>query len=151
VELPDGVAVVVIVIGFSDEDATIGSVTPLHRFVVSEKTQHESVLFGELAAQYEHNEPRFDVNPQLSDWFSTASIQLVVNESAGRAQFVKSARTCVSAPESAVPQTLLAVISCSLSAYAAQESAHKGLAASPARLHGWTEFCTMALQRTLVV
>ena len=65
VPVPDGVVEAVAVIGFSDEDATIGSCTPWHRSVVLENTQHESVLFGELAAQYEHSDPRFDVKPQL--------------------------------------------------------------------------------------
>ena len=78
-------------------------------------------------------------------------MQLPVKESAGRAQLVKSARICVSAPESAVPQVSLAVISCSLSAYEAHDSAHSGRAASPESPHGCIEFCTIALQSTLVV
>ena len=44
----------------------IGSVTPLHRVVTSEKTQHEFVLFCELAAHIAQSEPRFDEYPQLS-------------------------------------------------------------------------------------
>ena len=44
----------------------IGSVTSLHRVVTSEKTQHESVLFLELASHMAQSEPRFDENPQLS-------------------------------------------------------------------------------------
>lgn len=141
----------VIVIGFSDDEAMIGRATFWHREVVSEKTQQESVLLGELAAQYEHSEPMLLVYPQLSGWFSTASMQLPVNELAGSAQFVKSARIWVRAPSPAVPQTSLAVISCSLSAYDAQDSAHSGLVASPVRPHGWMEFWIMALQMTLVV
>lgn len=65
VEVAEGDDVAVIVIGFSFEEATTGSVTPLHRVVASENTQHESVLFGELAEQYEHSDPTLDVNPQL--------------------------------------------------------------------------------------
>jgi hypothetical protein len=37
--------------GCIDEVATIGKTTLLQRFVVLEKTQQESVAFGELAAQ----------------------------------------------------------------------------------------------------
>lgn len=77
--------------------------------------------------------------------------QELVNESAGSAQFVKSARICVSASASGFAQTLLLVISSSLSAYEAHVSAQRGRVASPVRLHGVMEFCTMALQRTLVV
>lgn len=46
--------------------ATMGKTTPSQRVSVSEKTQHESVAFGELTAQYEHNPPRLDEKPQLS-------------------------------------------------------------------------------------
>ena len=56
----DVVLVKVILIRFSDADATIGNETPLHIEVELEKTQHESVEFGELAAQYPHSPPRFD-------------------------------------------------------------------------------------------
>ena len=45
--------------------ATIGSTTFLHIEVVLEKTQHESVAFGELAAQYAQSEPVLDSNPQF--------------------------------------------------------------------------------------
>ena len=78
-------------------------------------------------------------------------MQLPVSESAGSAQLVKSARICESALSPAEPQILLAVISCSLSAYAAHESAHSGAAASPLRPQGVIEFCMIALQSTLVV
>lgn len=37
--------------GCMDEVATMGRTTLSHRFVVLEKTQQESVAFGELAAQ----------------------------------------------------------------------------------------------------
>lgn len=100
--------------GASDADAITGSVTPLQRVVVSEKTQQESVAFGELAEQYEQRPARFVVKPQSSGWFATASMQLPVMELAGRAQFVKSARICVSAFAPALPQMSLAAIFCSL-------------------------------------
>ena len=129
----------------------IGNVTSLQRVVVSEKTQHESVAFRELVEQYAQRLPRFDVKPQLFGWFSTASMQDPVSALAGRAQLVKSARIWVRASFPTDPQTLLAVISCSLSAYWAHDCAHNGRAASPERLHALMEFCTMALQRTLVV
>jgi len=74
-----------------------------------------------------------------------------VKESAGSAQFVKSARICVSAPEPALPHTSLAVISCSLCAYSAQDAAHNGATASPVRSQGCAEFCMIALQSTVVV
>ena len=54
------------VTGCSDEDATIGRVTPLHRVVVLENTQQESVEFGEVSEQYEHSPPKFEPKPQLS-------------------------------------------------------------------------------------
>lgn len=149
--VPDIVWVAVIVIGFNADVAMIGSSTLLQRDVVSENTQHESVEFGELDAQYEQSPPRFDVKPQLSGWFSTASIQDPMSEVAGSAQLVKSARICETAPVPAVPQMLLAVISCSLSAYDAHDSAQSGRVASPDRLHGVIEFCIIALQSTLVV
>lgn len=41
----------VIVTGLNADVATTGSLTPLHLVSVSENTQHESVAFGELAAQ----------------------------------------------------------------------------------------------------
>lgn len=50
----DGVAEEVLVLvksGCSDEVAVIARTTPEHRISVLEKTQHESVAFGELAAQ----------------------------------------------------------------------------------------------------
>lgn len=73
------------------------------------------------------------------------------SELAGKAQLVKSARIWESALSPVVPHTLLAEISCSLCAYSAQESAHNGVIASPLKLHGVIEFCTMALHITLAV
>jgi hypothetical protein len=86
------VEVIVIVTGSSDEEATIGKVTSVQRFVVLEKTQHESVAFGELAAQYPHSPPRFEEKPQSSGSFCDPSMHEPVSESAGSAQLVKSAR-----------------------------------------------------------
>jgi hypothetical protein len=43
------------------------------------------------------------------------------------------------------------VISCSLWAYSAHESAQRGRVASLSSPQGSAEFCIMALQRTLVV
>jgi len=57
-ELP---VVKVVTIACNDDDAITGSATPTHLSVVSEKTQHESVEFGELAPQYEHSSPRFEL------------------------------------------------------------------------------------------
>ena len=62
------------------------------------------------------------------------------SESAGNAQFVKSARICESAPVSGFAQTLLLVMSSSLCAYDAHVSAQSGLVASPVRVHGVIEF-----------
>lgn len=84
--------------------ATTGSTTPSHLVSVSEKTQHESVELGELAAQYEHRLPKLDEYPQLSGSFITPSIQLPLNESAGSAQLVKSARIWLMALEPVLPQ-----------------------------------------------
>lgn len=44
----------------------MGSLTSLHRVVVLENTQQESVAFGELAPQYEQRAPRFELKPQSS-------------------------------------------------------------------------------------
>lgn len=55
------VADAVIVTGCREAVATIGSETPLHRLVVFENTQHESVAFGELIEQYEQSPPRLSV------------------------------------------------------------------------------------------
>jgi hypothetical protein len=141
----------VVTICCSADDAITGRDTSEHRVVVFEKTQHESVALGELAEQYEHSDPRFESNPQLSGSFLTASMQAPVNESAGSAQLVKSARICVSAYELGLSHTLLATISCSLCAYSAHESAQSGLESLADRSHGAAEFCTIALQSTLMV
>lgn len=118
VDSPVGVvpSLVVRVVTICDkaDEAITGSATFSHRSSVSEKTQHESVAFGELDEQYMHKEPRFELKPQSSGSFSTAEMHSPLNEFAGSAQLVKSARICVRASESALPQTSLAVISCSL-------------------------------------
>lgn len=143
--------------GCIEEVATTGKTTFAHRVSLSEKTQHESVEFGELEAQYEHKLPVLSEKPQLLGWFVTPSIQVPVNESAGSAQLVKSALIWLRALFPAVPHTLLAVMSSSLCAYSAwssvsrdsqqrttstltQVSAHKGLAAVPERVHSVIEF-----------
>jgi hypothetical protein len=141
----------VVTICDNDDDAITGSATFSHRCSVSENTQHESVEFGELDEQYEHRDPRFELNPQSSGWFATPDIHCPLNEFAGRAQLVKSARICVRASEFEFPHTLLAVISCSLCAYSAHESAQRGRVASLSSPQGSAEFCIMALQSTLVV
>ncbi len=41
-----------------------GTVTPSHRVLTSEVTQHESVALGELAAQYPHKPGRLVEKPQ---------------------------------------------------------------------------------------
>lgn len=84
--------------------AITGSTTPLHLVSVSEKTQQESVELGELAAQYEHKLPVLDMKPQLLGSLATPSIHEPLNESAGSAQFVKSARIWLMALGPAVPQ-----------------------------------------------
>jgi len=86
------VPVTVIVTGWSAEDAMMGSTTSLHREVVFEKTQQESVAFGELAEQYPHRPLRFVEKPQSTGSFCSPPTQLPDRESAGRAQLVKSAR-----------------------------------------------------------
>jgi hypothetical protein len=141
----------VVTIGDNEDDATTGSTTFSHLCSVSEKTQHESVAFGELDEQYMHKDPRFELKPQSLGWFSTAEIHCPLNEFAGRAQLVKSARIWVRASESELPHTLLAAISCSLWAYSAQESAQRGRSAVPSSPQASAEFCIMALQSTLVV
>lgn len=131
--------------------AATGNITPLQRDVVSEKTQQESVAFGELAAQYEQSPAVLSVKPQLSGSFSTPSMQVEPIASAGRAQFVKSALSCLAAFGPGLPQRLLYVMLCSVSTYEAHVSAHSGAVATPSRLHAWMEFCTIALHKTLVV
>jgi len=61
--VPDDVPLIVIVvtIACNDDDAITGSATSSHLVVVFENTQHESVAFGELAPQYEHKDPRFEL------------------------------------------------------------------------------------------
>ena len=81
-----------VTIGVNDDDATTGSTTFSHRCSVSEKTQHESVAFGELVEQYMHKDPKFELKPQSLGWLSTAGIHCPLNEFAGSAQLVKSAR-----------------------------------------------------------
>lgn len=151
VGLTSPLVVSVVTIGDNDDDAITGNDTSSHRSSVFENTQHESVAFGEVDEQYKHSDPRFELKPQSSGSFSTAGIHAPLKESAGSAQFVKSARICVRASESAFPQMSLAVISCSLNAYSAHESAQRGREASLSRPQGSAEFCTIALQITLVV
>lgn len=68
-----------------------GKVTPLHLLVTFDVTQHESVAFGELDAQYLHNPGRFEAKPHSCDSFSSPVMHSTLNESLGRAQLVKSA------------------------------------------------------------
>ncbi|KAK4940126.1 hypothetical protein LTR66_014942 [Elasticomyces elasticus] len=79
------------------EVAATGRTTLLQRVSVLEKTQHESVEFGELAAQYEHRPLRLLEKPQSFGSFTKPCTHATVNEFAGSAQVVKSARICVSA------------------------------------------------------
>jgi hypothetical protein len=93
----------------------MASSTPWQRVEVLEKTQHESVALGELAAQYEHRPDRLLLKPQLLPSLSTPAMHVPVMEFAGKAQLVKSARIWLRAFGPAVPQMLLdADISCSL-------------------------------------
>ena len=59
-----GVDVTVIDMGRKDAEAMTGSTTSLQRSSVSENTQHESVLFGELEAQNEQRLPKLSAYPQ---------------------------------------------------------------------------------------
>lgn len=103
--------------GAMDDVAMTGKTTPEHLVSVFEKTQQESVAFGELDAQYPQSPLILSAKPQLVGSFVTPSMQVPVSELAGRAQFVKSARICVNAFGPAEPHTSLAVMSSSLSAY----------------------------------
>jgi hypothetical protein len=87
--LDDGVAELVI----APRDVVTGNSTLSHLSSVRELTQHESVEFGELLAQYAHKLGRLFANPQLLGSFATPSMQFsLLSESAGNAQLVKSAR-----------------------------------------------------------
>jgi hypothetical protein len=98
----------------------MGSLTPTQRVSAPEYKQHESVAFGELLEQYEHKLGRFESNPQLLGSFCTPGIQLVLRESGGRAQLVKSARIRFRAFGEFVPQRSgVAAIDSSLVAKAA--------------------------------
>lgn len=68
-----------------------GRVTPTQRPVAFEPMQQLSVAFGELDAQNEQSAGKFVLKPQLSGSFCSPEIQSPLNESAGRAQTVKSA------------------------------------------------------------
>jgi hypothetical protein len=85
-------------------DVVTGSLTLEHLVSVLEFAQHESVEFGELAAQYEHKLGRLLLKPQLFGSFWTPWMQLPLNESFGNAQVVKSARIWLSALLEGVPQ-----------------------------------------------
>lgn len=110
-------------------------------------------------------------NPQLSGSFVAPSMQVPVSDSAGSAQFVKSALIWESALLFGfVHSALLAMMIASLSACSAlgcisttinliwnianvltQVSAQTGRAAVVDRPHGVREFCIIALHITLVV
>lgn len=81
----------------------IGSFTPAQRVSVFEKRQHESVAFGELAAQYAHRLPKLSENPQLSGSFCAPVMQSVERESDGSAHVVKSARISCNASAEVLP------------------------------------------------
>lgn len=68
-----------------------GRVTPLHLLVTFDVTQHESVAFGELDAQYLHKPGRLEAKPHSCDSFSSPVMHSTLSESLGRAQLVKSA------------------------------------------------------------
>lgn len=70
----------------------IGSSTPTQRVVTLEPTQHESVAFGELAAQKPHKPWRLDEKPQSYGSFSAPVTHVALRESLGKEQVVKSAR-----------------------------------------------------------
>ena len=73
-------------------EVSVGRVTPLHRLVTFAATQHESVELGELVAQKPQRPNRFVPKPHSAGSLSSPEIQDPVNESAGRAHTVKSAR-----------------------------------------------------------
>lgn len=86
-------------------EEVIGSSTPTQRVVTFEPKQHESVAFGELAAQKPHNPWRLDEKPQSFGSFSAPVTHLALRESLGKAQVVKSARIwsmkfCLGRPQS---------------------------------------------------
>jgi hypothetical protein len=133
-------------------DVVVGKCTPSHLFSTLEFTQQESVAFGELDAQKEHSPGRFDAYPQSFGSFSTATTQDLLKDAGGIEQSVKSALISLSAFGPLVPHSSgLAVISCSLIANWAHESAHSGLELLEVRPQGSMEFWTMALQITVVV
>ena len=68
-----------------------GRVTPLHLLVTFDVTQHESVAFGELDAQYLHKPGRFEAKPHSCDSFWSPVMHSTLSELLGRAQLVKSA------------------------------------------------------------
>jgi hypothetical protein len=71
-----------------------GRTTSWQRPVASEPMQQELVEFSELARQKSQSPCKLGPNPQLSGSFSAPVTQPSLNESAGRAQLVKSARIC---------------------------------------------------------
>lgn len=70
----------------------MGNSTSTQRLVALEPTQHESVAFGELAAQKLHKPCRLVEKPQSLGSFSAPVTHLALSESLGKAQVVKSAR-----------------------------------------------------------
>ena len=72
-------------------DVSVGKTNPEQRLLTLEAAQHESVAFGELAAQYPQRPCKLEENPQLFGSFSSPVIHCWLRESLGRAQLVKSA------------------------------------------------------------
>lgn len=150
---------------------TVGKSTPLQRPVTFELMQHESVELKVLVAQNVHSPTKFFPKPHSCGSLSCARMHVPDNESAGRAQLVKSARTCSMKPGRGVPQYWgLTAISSSLMAESAwkialesvdhrhwvqriptHESAHSGVDCSLDKPQMSLEFCTMPLQSTLMV
>ena len=91
-------------------------------------------------------------NPQLLGSLILPVTHLPLNESEGKAQTVKSARIWSIARLLGLEQVSLSeIICCSLMACWAQVSAQSGCESLSEREHGFLEFCTIALQSTLVV
>lgn len=85
----------------------VGKVTPSQRPVTLELMQHESVAFGELAAQYLQSPCKFVENPQFCASFSLPVMHRGLSESAGSAQLVKSALIWSKKSSRGLPQSLL--------------------------------------------
>jgi len=133
-------------------EVVVGRWTPTHLGSTFEFRQQELVSFKVLVLQNEHKPCKLDWKPHSAFSLTDASMQLPLRARSGLEQMSKSDLIMPMALGPATPHSSgLEAISCSLIAYCAQESAHRGREFSLGVPHPAAEAWTMELQSTDVV